>query len=97
MKHTTYKQYKNLFLPYLPCEKGLFAYHLATGTVILIKSILEYKNECNYKCLVYQNEDKQTNFCDVTYSEKEISITDLSLEHFITVHNEFTGIQLELF
>lgn len=97
MNLTTYKQYKNLFLQYLPCEKGVFAYHVATGTVILIKSIVEYKKEYNYECLVYQNEDKQITFCDVTYSEKELSITDLSLEHFISVHNEFTGIQLELF
>lgn len=97
METLIYNQYKKLFSLYIPCEKGIFAYHLATGTLILVKSMEEYKGDYHFNCLVYQNEDNQINFCNATYCNKELSITDFSLEEFISKHNEFTGVQLELF
>lgn len=97
MEITNYLNNKTEYSKYLPCIKGLFANHLATGTLILIIDEIEIKDKLQYSCLVWQQENKEVMFCSVTYSEKEVVLSNFTLQQFISTQNEITGVQLELF
>lgn len=98
METKTYNSFKKLMIPFIPCKSGFFGWHLKTHSFILIsKFSFEKDNLKHYDCKVAINEDGEINICDVIYSENEIKISDMQLSKFIAKHNEFTGVQLQLF
>ena len=55
------------------CVNGRPCIHLATETIIIIKSANWYNGNLNYNCLIPEiNEKGKLEFCSASYSETEI-------------------------
>lgn len=58
-------------------QKGRIAVHLATDSLVIILFADWYKGCLNYKVLVPMKDEKDKPiFCNATYSEKELELTD---------------------
>jgi len=97
METNIYNTFKKIMTDWIPCNWGVFGWHNATNTFILIKNEIKINEKFHYECLVKQVENNEILFCNVVYSGDEIKISDLKLEDFIKKHKENTGTQLTLF
>lgn len=93
----TFKKFKPELEPYIALEQGILGYHKNTQTPLIVIKIEPYQNRLSYKCKIAQFEDKEHHLCDVTYSENEVSLTDVSLGKFVEIYKKLQGEQLSLF
>lgn len=97
MDFTMYKTLEQDFKNYMVLQRGYLGYHKKTKTALIVFSIQRFRERLDYRCKIFQVEEKEQNLCDVIYSENEVDLTPIKLQDFIDYYNKVQGEQLSLF